>query len=57
MRKNREILVVASKEMWLEINADNIKCMVMSRDQNAGQCQRIKTVNKSFEMVEQFKYL
>jgi hypothetical protein len=31
--------------------------MVMSRDQNAGQNHNIKTDNKSFERVEQFKYL
>jgi hypothetical protein len=31
--------------------------MVMSRDQNAGQNHNIKMDNKSFERVEQFKYL
>jgi hypothetical protein len=31
--------------------------MVMSRDQNAGQNHNIKVDNKSFERVEQFKYL
>jgi hypothetical protein len=31
--------------------------MVMSRDQNAGQNGNIQTGNKSFETVEQFKYL
>jgi hypothetical protein len=31
--------------------------MVMSRDQNAGQNHNIKLNNKSFERVEQFKYL
>jgi hypothetical protein len=34
--KNTEVLVVASKEIGLEVNADKTKCMVMSRDQNAG---------------------
>jgi hypothetical protein len=29
----------------------------MSRDQNAGQNHKIKLDNKSFERVEQFKYL
>jgi hypothetical protein len=33
------------------------KYMVMSRDQNAGQNHNIKLDNKSFEGVEQFKYL
>jgi hypothetical protein len=31
--------------------------MVKSRDQNAGQYHNIKIDNKSFETVEQFKYL
>ena len=29
----------------------------MSREQNAGRIQNIKTDNNSFEMVEEFKYL
>ena len=31
--------------------------MVMSRDQNAGRNNKMKTDNNSFEMVEEFKYL
>jgi len=31
--------------------------MVMSRDQNAGQSNGMKTDNSSFERVEEFKYL
>jgi hypothetical protein len=50
-------LVVASKEIGLEVNAEKTKCMVMSGDQNAGQNHNIKLDNKSFERVEQFKYL
>jgi len=34
--KNTDALVVASKEIGLEVNADKTKCMVMSPDQNAG---------------------
>jgi len=34
--KNREALVVASKETGLEVNADKTWYMVMFRDQNAG---------------------
>ena len=33
------------------------KHMAMSRDQNTGRIHKIKTDNKSFERVEQFKYL
>jgi len=35
-KENAEALVVASKEIGLEVNADKTKYMVMSRDQNAG---------------------
>ena len=31
--------------------------MVMSRDQNAGQCHNIKIYNSSFERVVEFKFL
>jgi hypothetical protein len=36
IRKNTEALVIASKEIGLEINAEKTKYMVMSRDQNTG---------------------
>jgi len=36
IKKNTKALVVASKEIGLEVNADTTKYMVMSRDQNAG---------------------
>ena len=35
IEKNTESLVVASKEIELEVNADKTKYMFMSRDQNA----------------------
>jgi hypothetical protein len=41
VRKNTEALVAAAKEIGLEVNADKIKYMVMSRDQNAGQNSNI----------------
>jgi hypothetical protein len=37
VRKNKEALLIASKEIGLEVNAEKTKYMVMSRDQNAGQ--------------------
>ena len=52
-----EALVVASKEIGLEVNGDKSKYMVMSRDQNAGRSHSMKTDNRSFEGVEEFKYL
>jgi hypothetical protein len=57
IKKNTEALVVASKEIGLEVNAEKTKYMVMSHNQNAGQNHNIKLDNKSFERVEQFKYL
>jgi hypothetical protein len=35
IKKNTEALVIAGKETGLEVNADKIKYMVMSREQNA----------------------
>ena len=55
-KKNTEALLVCSKEIGLEVNADNTKYMVMSGDQNAGRSHNIKTDNCSFERVEEFKY-
>ena len=50
-------MVVGGKETGLEGNADKTKYMVMSRDQNAGRRDSIKTDNNSFVRVEQFRYL
>jgi len=36
VKENAEALIVASKEIGLEVNADKTKYMVMSGDQNAG---------------------
>ena len=57
VNKNVEVLVDANKANGLEVNADNTKYMVMSRDQNPGWNQSIKTDNSSFEKVEELKYL
>jgi len=58
IKKNAEALVVASKEIGLEVNADKTTYMVISRDQDGGQSHIIKTDNSSFaRRVEEFKYL
>ena len=57
LKRNTESLVVASKEICLEVNADKTKYMVMSQDQNARQNHNIRMGNKPFERLEQFKYL
>ena len=43
VKENAEALVVATKEIGLEVNADKTKYMVMSRDQNAGRSYSMKT--------------
>jgi len=52
-----EALLVASKEICLEVKADETKIKIMFRDQNAGRSHNIKSENSSCEMVEDFKYL
>jgi len=37
IKENAEALVVASKEIGLEVNADKTKYTIMSPDQNAGR--------------------
>ena len=41
VKKNTEALIVASKEIGLEVNVDKTKYMVMSRDQNAGRSHNL----------------
>jgi hypothetical protein len=57
IEEKEESLVVASKEIGLEVIADKSKCMFMSRGQNAGRSQNMKINNGSFERVEKFYYL
>ena len=56
VKENAESLVVATKEIGLEVNADKTKYMIMSRDQNAGRSHSMKTDNSFIERVEEFKY-
>jgi hypothetical protein len=55
--ENVEDLIVTSKEMRQEVNADKIKYMVMSRDQDAGRSHSLIIGNSSYESFEEFKYL
>ena len=57
VKENAEALVIATKEIGLEVNADKTKYMIMSRDQNAGRSYSMKSDNSSIERVEEFKYL
>jgi hypothetical protein len=57
VKENAEALVVATKEIGLEVNSDKTKYMVMSRERNAGRDDSVKIDNSSIEKVEDFKYL
>jgi len=57
IKENTEALVVASKEIGLEVNADKTEHMVMSQDRNAGRSHSMNVDNRTFERVEEFKYL
>jgi hypothetical protein len=57
LKENAEALVAATREIGLEISADETKYMVMARDQNAGRNQSVRINNSTFERVEDFKYL
>jgi len=57
VKENIEALLIGSKEIGLEVNADKTKYMVMPGDQNAGRNHNVTIDNSSFEKVEQFRYL
>ena len=52
VKENVEALLVATKEIGLEVNADKTKYTVMSRDRNAGRGHSVKIYNGSIERVE-----
>jgi hypothetical protein len=54
IEKNTEAFVVASKEIFLEVDADGTKYMVRFLDQNAERSQYIQVFDSSFEGVEGF---
>jgi len=55
-RKNAGALVVAGKEIGVEVNGERTKYMVKSIDQNAERSQNVND-NSSFERVVEIKYL
>jgi hypothetical protein len=56
VKENAEALIVTTKEIGLEVNADKTKYMVMARDRNAGRSQSMK-IDNSIERAEEFTYL
>jgi len=57
IKKSTEALILASKQIGLEVNTDKTKYMVMSREQNAGRCHSIKINIEPCKLVEEFKYV
>jgi hypothetical protein len=57
IKTNRETLIDASKEVGLQVNAEKNMYMLLSHHQNARQNHDIKTANRSFENMAQFRYL
>jgi hypothetical protein len=55
--ENSEALVVASKDIGIEVNANKTKYLAMCRDHNVGRSHSMKTDNSSIERIEKFKYL
>jgi hypothetical protein len=53
----RKALVLASKDIGLEINPVKAKYMVMPRDQNAGRSHSINIDNTARERIQEFIYL
>ena len=44
------------KEVGLGVNTEKIKCVFMSREQNAGQNYDIETANTFFQNVAELRY-
>jgi hypothetical protein len=55
IKKNTQTLIVASKEVGLEVNTEETKYMLLSHYQNAGQSHAINKANRCFEYVTQLK--
>jgi hypothetical protein len=57
IKENTKTLLEASRDIGLEINAEKMKYMIMSRHPSSEQNQNIRIANESFEKVAKFRYL
>ena len=57
VKENAETLLVATKEIGLDVNVDKTKYMVMFRDRNAWRGHSVKIDYSPIERVEDLKYL
>jgi hypothetical protein len=55
IKKNTETLIDASKEVGDELNVEKTKYMLLFRHENEGRNRGIKTANRSFENLSQFR--
>jgi ribosomal protein L30E len=56
VKEKAETLVVASKKIGKDVNADRTKYMIISREQNAGLSRTIKIYSSPNESVDVLKY-
>jgi hypothetical protein len=57
IKKTTETLTDASKEVDPEVTTEKTKYMLLSCHQNTGQNHNVKIGNRSYENLEQFKYM
>jgi hypothetical protein len=57
IKESTEKLLEAIRDVGLEISAEKMEYIIVSRHPNSGQNQNIRITNESFEKVASFKYL
>jgi sorting nexin-29 len=57
IKENSERLLEASRDIGIEINAEETRHVITSRNPNSRQNQNIRIANESYEKVAKFKYV